>query len=82
MKADYFECDECSTRTRRITIHTSEMPALRSDGGMIAEDDLHFCGTLCMNTYVRNTLNGGNLPPAAVEANVYWLTGQDIRDGA
>lgn len=31
-------------------------------------EDLHFCGTLCMHDFI--------------ESDTYWLSGQDIRDGA
>ncbi len=79
MKVKHYECDECGTRTRRITIHTSEFPGHEDHP---AWEDLHFCGTLCMDTYFSDVLNEEHLPADISAPNTYWLTGQDIRDGA
>jgi hypothetical protein len=69
MRVDHYECDECGRRTRRITIHKSELNAVY--------EDLHFCGTLCMDGFISHIA-----ADSGAEAAEYWLKGQDLRDGA
>lgn len=75
---NHFECDECGSRTRRITLHTSEMPGHEEHP---AWEDLHFCGTLCLDTFIRHGVNDNDDDPIK-DQHEYWLTGQDLRDGA
>jgi hypothetical protein len=72
MMVNHYECDECGTRTRRITVHTSEMHHFQ------AVSDLHFCGLLCMDTWRAGLVE----IPANEDPDMYWLNGEDIRDGA
>ena len=72
MRVEHYECDECGRRVRRITVHKSGLSG--------AYEDLHFCGTLCMDAFILHI--GDNAGASGAEAAEYWLTGQDLRDGA
>lgn len=68
MRHKRYECDECGRGVRRITIHAKEFSG----------ETLHFCGTKCMDDYFANQA----ADRAELDAVTYWLTGQDLRDGA
>lgn len=73
-----YECDECGINIRRITLHVSEMPRASE---FPAWEDMHFCGTLCMDDFIRHSINDQDVSELT-DSGIYWLKGQDIRDGA